>query len=171
MELVKMIKGDYKNYDAVEKVIRYTTNPEKTEGYIGACGMDPFDPEHMIVQMHKVKRAFEKEKGYRQVKHFVVSFPDSGITKEQALRMAEEIATFYKSRYQICYAVHSNTENLHIHFVMNTVSYIDGRLYSEGIMELIQLKQHVNQVVTKYSRGTGNATSLMEWIECCENEI
>ena len=75
------------------------------------------------------------------------------ITPEEAQWIAEDVARFYSSRYQICYGVHLNTDDLHIHFALNTVSFIDGKLFSEGWMELEQLKLYVHKVVLKYRSG------------------
>ena len=84
-------------------------------------------------------------------KMFIISFDKKDhITPEEAQWIAEDVAKFYSSRYQICYGVHLNTDDLHIHFALNTVSFIDGKLFSEGWMELERLKRYVNEVILKY---------------------
>lgn len=154
MELVKIVNGEYRNKDAVSNVIHYITDPEKTGHYIGAIGVNPYDPQKMVDQMILVKKAFGKEKGHRNVRHFIVSFDKkSHITPEEARWIAEDVAGFYSSRYQICYGVHLNTDDLHIHFALNTVSFIDGKLFSEGWTDLERLKQHVHRAVLKYRPG------------------
>ena len=151
MELVKIVNGEYKNRDALSNVIHYITNPEKTEHYIGAIGVNPYDPQKMVDQMLLVKKVFGKEDGHRNVRHFIISFDKKDhITPEEAQWIAEDVARFYSSRYQICYGVHLNTDDLHIHFALNTVSFIDGKLFSEGWMELERLKRYVNEVILKY---------------------
>lgn len=37
---------------------------------------------------------------------------------------------FYADTYQIVYAVHEDAAHLHIHFVMNMISYLDGKRYA-----------------------------------------
>ena len=74
MELVKIVNGEYKNRDALSNVIHYITNPEKTEHYIGAIGVNPYDPQKMVDQMLLVKKVFGKEDGHRNVRHFIISF-------------------------------------------------------------------------------------------------
>lgn len=99
--------------------------------------MNPCDPDQMILQMGKVKAIFGKTNGFRQVRHFIVSFdPAWQVTADMARQIAYEIARFYMGRYQI-------------HFVMNSVSYIDGKLYSGASGDLFELKQHVKNVLNR----------------------
>lgn len=44
--------------------------------------------------------------------------------------IALRISVYYGCSYQIVFGVHTDTEKIHIHFIMNTVSFIDGTMYS-----------------------------------------
>lgn len=150
MDIVK-VKGGYVDNHALRDLIAYATCPEKTKGYIGALGTDPSDPAKMLEQMQFVKNAYGKTDGYRQLRHIIISpEPQWGITVDAAYRMAYDIAKFYGNRYQICFGVHSDTDHVHIHMVQNTVSYIDGKLFSGAGTELIVFKMYVNQVIYRY---------------------
>lgn len=48
------------------------------------------------------------------------------------------------------YSVHEDTDNYHIHFVMNTVSWVDGHVFSEGPAELQQFKNYVNNLYNTF---------------------
>lgn len=148
MEIIKVIGKPYKENKALENVINYATNMGKTQGYIGGYGVNPCKPDQMIQQMYQVKNVCGKATGYRQLRHYIVSFePVWEVTADMALHMAYEIARHYMGQYQICFGVHLDTKQIHIHFVMNTVSYIDGRLYSGSRKELEELKNHVHNVL------------------------
>lgn len=163
MEFVKVTNGDYKNKDALSNVIHYITNPVKTRHYIGAMGVNPYDSEKMIEQMNLVKKVFQKECGHRNVRHFIVSFDKKDhIKPEEARWIADDVARFYSDRYQICYGVHLDTDDLHIHFALNTVSFIDGKLFSEGPRELEELKRHVHEAVLRYRPEKGEAELFAE---------
>ncbi len=150
MEIVKIVNENYKAPSALENVINYVTNKEKTNGYIGGYGVNPCDPAQMILQMEKVKEIFGKTNGFRQIRHFIVSFdPTWQVTADMARQIAYEIARFYMGRYQICFGVHLDKENIHIHFVMNSESYVDGKLYSGALRDLFELKQHVKNVLNR----------------------
>lgn len=148
MEIIKVVGKSYKENKALENVINYATDIEKTQGYIGGYGVNPRKPDQMIKQMYQVKNVYGKETGYRQVRHYIVSFePVWGVTADMALHMAYEIARYYMGQYQICFGVHLDTKQIHIHFVMNTVSYMDGKLYSGSWKELEGFKTHVHDVL------------------------
>jgi len=150
--VVKIISGDYTNKTVIQNEIQYITNPNKTVGLIGGLGVTPFDPEKMIEQMICVKKGFDKyESGYRQIRHIVVSFHKKwNVTPQSAWAIAYEIAWYYAGKYQICFGIHQNTDNLHIHFIQNTVSYIDGKLFSGGPLEFNKFQQYVNQVFGRF---------------------
>lgn len=151
MALVKVIDGKYYSEESISNLIEYVTDENKTQNYIGAIGMNGSVPEKMIQQMKAVKRGFGKEKGYRQARHLIVSFENEMvITPAIAYFIAYDIAGYYSDKYQICFGVHMNTDNIHIHFIQNTVSYINGKLFSGGPVELAQFKRHVDSVIYKY---------------------
>lgn len=80
-------------------------------------------------EMLDVAIAFNKNKGKR-VRHSVLSFAAwENVTPCMADIYAKNIISFYADRYQIVYAVHDNTDEVHIHFVMNQVSFVDGYKY------------------------------------------
>lgn len=157
MEVVRIVNEPYSSIGDLNRVIDYVTNPEETrekedekKRFIGGLGVNPYHSEMMIQQMLAVKKIFHKEEG-RQLRHIIVSFEKEwNVDPQTALYIAYGIAQYYSNRYQICFGVHQSTDNLHIHFVMNTVSFIDGRMYSGAFRELEQFKTHVSEVINRY---------------------
>lgn len=161
MAIVEMVNKSYKDTNAVGTLVSYATDLEKTGGMIGGVGVHFDNPEAMVFQMKMVKHLFGKEEGYRQIRHFIVSFAeDEAVILQNARFIAFEIAQYYGGQYQICYGVHQDTEHLHIHFVFNTVSYIDGKLYSGGPCDLQDLKCYVRHVISKYVPSKRNILIL-----------
>lgn len=151
MAIVKIVNEKYYSSTSIKNLINYATDYSKTHGLIGAIGTNPYDIDKMISQMLAVKNAYGKYEDCRQARHIVVSFEDNGsVDSEIAYIIAYDIARFYAGRYQICFGVHMNTDNIHIHFIQNTVSYVDGKLFSGHWIELNQFKQHVNCIIEKY---------------------
>ena len=141
MEIVKIVGKKYYCEDSIRNLIGYVTDENKTHKYIGAIGTNADEPEKMIQQMEAVKEGFDKKHGYRQARHLIVSFEnDEKITPDIAYFIAYDIACYYSDRYQICFGVHLDTDNIHIHFIQNTVSYVDGKLFSGGPWELEKFK-------------------------------
>lgn len=65
-----------------------------------------------------------------RLRHSVLSFsPDEGLSPAEVKNIASQAIKYYEDKYQIVAAVHEDREHLHIHFGMNTTSYLDGSKY------------------------------------------
>lgn len=123
--------GKYKDDDALYDVISYCTRAGK------ACCVDGIAvyPPNAICEMELLARAYGKDCGLR-LRHWVLSFSTQelkGIRKKQLPEALHKFgwyaASYYGEQYQILFSVHLDSDNPHIHFVMNTVNYKTGRKY------------------------------------------
>lgn len=153
MAHIIMINKPYIDKSSVKNLIKYATTDKKTGKYVrfmGAIGTNSHEPEEMIKQFMKVKKYYEKTDG-RQVRHFVVSFDPSQLegqaSPEMIAKWAYQIAWFYGSRYQVIYGVHEDTDIYHVHFVINTVSYVDGKMYTSGLGEISKLYHYIDSLI------------------------
>ena len=119
-------------------VIRYAVNSEKTQDTGGENGI----PLHRFVsgincspatardEMLAVKKRFGKENG-TVAYHGYQSFAPGEATPEMAHEIGVKLATrLWGDRYQVIVATHLDKKNhLHNHFVLNTVSFVDGIKY------------------------------------------
>ena len=118
-------KGNYKNKDAVSRVIDYICRLDKPE-QVGGMGVFPLYVEDMVNQFLAVKRIYHKEEG-KQVFHIFISFEKSlGFTVDEVMEMGYEIAAYWGYDRQVMFAVHDDTQNIHIHMAINTVAYTNG---------------------------------------------
>ncbi|MCD7855371.1 MAG: relaxase/mobilization nuclease domain-containing protein [Clostridiales bacterium] len=78
----------------------------------------------------------------------IVFFRDEacGIGDFMAAYMGRRIADYIGHRFQTIFAVHTNTENIHIHFIINPVSYRDGSLYKTTTTNLKRYYEIINQM-------------------------
>lgn len=154
MAIVKIVGGKYINPDAVENTICYITgnrNNRQDKVYsVGGLGVDYSKYENAIKQFQATKLVWNKE-DKRQVVHIVVSFGD---TRERLLkpvdieRLAYPIgALLSKGEYQVMWSIHKNTDNLHIHYIINSVSYRTGKKYRLEPDERFLINQRVNVMV------------------------
>lgn len=140
MPVLKIVNG-YDNIDAPEKLIDYILRKAR---FYGGCAVDVY---HAAEQMHFVKEAWNAVDG-RQMYHFIVSFSGKelySIDIDDAIGLAENICRFLGEERQIIYGIHLDTDNLHIHFAMNTVSYRDGKRYASNRGNDIQLARIIEQ--------------------------
>ncbi len=141
--------GKYFDDLALNNVINYVLNPIKAKSrMIGAYG---FQIEFAAQQMEFVSRAYNNYDKLR-LRHFIISFADNDcILPCDAIYIAQRAAEFYANRYQIIFGIHEDADHLHIHIVMNQVSYLDGRKYSGSKKEHYDFVNYMKDVF--YSFG------------------
>lgn len=146
-----ILTNSYFEENSIPNVIHYIIKPEKTlHGFIGGYGVNLLNEQSMIDSFLIVKNIYHKKNG-RQLKHFIVSFSSAeNITPILAYQLAWEIASLYSDKFQILFAVHEETQNLHIHFVVNTVSFVDGRMFDNDLIQNTRVRQKTNQVLQRY---------------------
>lgn len=54
------------------------------------------------------------------------------------------------AEYQTVSAVHEDKQHLHIHTVINSVSYVDGHRYRGTKQEFYTMKDQVRQILRRY---------------------
>lgn len=149
MAMLKVLngKGKYHDLGAREDVAHYICNPLKVEsGFMGGIGVT----EDIVGSMDDIAVKFNKVKGV-QLRHFVLSFlPDELDCPEDVFEVACEIASFISREYQVVFAVHEDTENLHVHFMFHAVSYRDGHRYLGTKREYYDLLNYVNEILKFY---------------------
>ena len=122
-----MKKGDE---DTINDVIAYAANEDKTEMrmYVSAINCNTTCAAR---QFTSVKKQFGKEGGIIAF-HGYQSFAPGETTPEQAheigVKLAEEL---WGDRFQVVVATHLNTNCLHNHFLINSVSFMDGKRYHD----------------------------------------
>lgn len=123
MSNIKVVPGRYVNQDALECLIAGYIFPKAF--IIGGLAVDP---QIAVEQMKLVKDAWNK-RGGKQLHHFILNFSpweSSKITNHKKLeQLAYKVCEHFADEYQIVFGIHDNG-HIHIHFVMNSVSYLTG---------------------------------------------
>lgn len=125
-KLMKYIAGKGKE----NKEVRYY------KGF-GVC----WDPEKAANQMIKIQKYYKKHQQSRRAYHLIMSFENPEYDVNLVKYAADRIGDMLGKRYQIFYGIHEDTKNLHIHFVVNAVSYADGRKWHKSKKETKELKE------------------------------
>lgn len=141
-------KGKYRDANAKADVIAYITNPIKTpHSYIGGYGVDFNDP---AASMNAVSASFGKSNGV-QLRHFIISFDPRELSDYVAANIiADRCAKYISNRYQVVYAVHEDKPHIHIHFVFNSVSYVDGCRYGGHYNEFYDMRKHFKWIMMNF---------------------
>ena len=113
---------------ALEDVIEYAANEDKTEKKIFVSTVN-CSAEYAKDQFDTVKKRFRKEDGTAAF-HAYQSFAPGEATPQQAHDIGVALAKeLWGDSFQVLIATHLNTDCLHNHFVINSVSFRDGKRF------------------------------------------
>ena len=137
------------NFDSIEKLLTYATNPTKTEKLFYTTGIN-CKVDNAVKEMQFVKKLYGKEKGTLAF-HGYQSFKEGEVSPEIAheigVRLAEEM---WGDRFQVVVATHLNTDNIHNHFVINSVSFKDGYKYYSNLSNTALLRKTSDEICEEY---------------------
>ena len=144
MAMLIMMNKSYNDDGALEDVVNYVASGGY--GYYGGYGIDP---RHAAEQMRLVKKLWGKDRG-RRVRHFILSFDRSeSIGYERAMQIGFNICQYY-SDYQSVYGLHTDTDHIHLHFAVNTVSFKNGKMYAEGVSDWHRLSGYIQGLMPQW---------------------
>ena len=84
--------------------------------------------------------------------HGFQSFKHGEVTPEQAHEVGVKLAErMWGDRFQVIVATHLNTDCLHNHFVVNSVSFADGMHYHDNKANLRLLRQRSDELCREYA--------------------
>lgn len=113
-------------YQALRDVLAYAKDEEKTEREFFVQGIN-CNPSTARDQFITIKEQFAKPDGI-QAYHGYLSFKEMDITPELAQKIGMEFAErVWGKRHQIVVTTHLNSKHLHCHFVVNSISFVDGK--------------------------------------------
>lgn len=140
---------------SLKNIIDYVSKEfNKTEDTHNIRGINVADnPEIAKIQMFTTKKEFNKETG-RQYQHYVLSFGvNDNITPHEAMNYAERHAKeCFGDRFEVFLAVHQDSagEKLHVHYVVNSVSFIDGKKIQTSNQDYDNFKNINDQIAKEH---------------------
>lgn len=129
MFILKEVKEFYSDLSAIENVTNYIIADKNNQGmilpWVGSYNI--FNVINSAWEMYSIK-AYYNDLNRNYIRHFIISFEQSDyFTFADAMLMAVKVCGYFCGDFQVVYAVHQNTRHLHIHFVLNTTSFVDGK--------------------------------------------
>ena len=134
-----LVRNEYQDYRALRRVLTYVLRSNQYGGY-------GIDPARAYEQMVFVKEAYHKKSGV-QLKHFFITFHDREMLYvgfEEILQLGLEVGKYF-GEYQMVYGIHLDSNHVHLHFVMNTTSFMDGHKYSDGLSKFNGLCRYLRE--------------------------
>ena len=129
-------KTDGNNYNeialqALHDVMAYASDEYKTEKRLYVSGVN-VTPDTAKDKMQQTKLRYGKTDGIIAF-HAIQSFKPGEATPELAHKIGVEFAKeMWGDRFEVLIATHLNKEHLHNHFVINSVSFVDGKKYYDN---------------------------------------
>ena len=162
-EKTKVPEYTSEQYQALADVLKYAKDEEKTERefYVDGINCNASTARDQFVT---VKEQFDKTGGI-QAYHGYLSFKDEpNINPELAQKIGMEFAKrVWGERFQVVVTTHLNTKHLHCHFVVNSVSFVDGKRMANNEKHWRHFRHIADELCRKYQldvienphRGTG----------------
>ena len=147
-------KNDYlengvDDYDSIRQVMMYATNADKTEKQFYTTGIN-CDVDSAVEEMRNAKDFWHKTDGILAF-HAEQSFKENEVTPEIAheigVRLAEEM---WGDRFEVVVSTHLNTNHYHNHFVINSVSFKDGKRYYDKRETYAELRRLSDSLCEEY---------------------
>ena len=139
----------WKVSERLDITIDYAVNGDKTEQKLYVSGINCI-PNTAFNEIKNVKKQFFKTTGIQGF-HGVQSFIVGEVTAEQAhkigLQLAEEL---WGDRFQVIVSTHLNTDNIHNHFVLNSVSFLDGKRFCNTKKDYALMRKTSDRLCEEY---------------------
>ena len=164
MATVTYIKETRQHPSAMVSVMRYCLQESKTvdgltgQRYVSGIGCDGLNS---ITEFLATKHAYGKLDGINFYQYVQSFSPRENITYEQAHNIAREFAMKAWPGHEVQVTTHCDAKHIHSHFVINSVSFVDGRKLRQDPNTLKQLRaisdelcrMHGLSVLPPYEKG------------------
>ena len=130
-------------------LIEYAINGEKTENKLYVSGINCM-PDTAYQEMTNVKKQFFKTGGI-ECFHGYQSFATGEVTPKQAHEIGVKLAKeLWGDKFQVVVSTHINTDNIHSHFVINSVSFVNGKRFGNTKKDYAVMRKTSDRLCEEY---------------------
>ena len=144
--------GKYQDDNALHDVLAYCGRYGKAS-LVDGIGVYP---PNAIYEMERLAQAYAQARGVR-LRHWALSFSKEELRKINRKSLPVMLhhfgwyaASYYGGQYQIVFAIHLDSDNPHIHFVMSTVNYQTGKKYPGDKADYYSYQQYLRDFFSGY---------------------
>ena len=159
--------------DGLKEVLTYTTQGYKTNEKEFITGIN-CDPNTAVKQMLNTKRSYNKDDG-RLAYHAVQSFKPGEVTPEQCHEIGVKLAELmWGDRFEVVVSTHLDKQHLHNHFVVNSVSWVDGGKFKNSKEDYQHFRNLSDDLCSGYNlsiiHSNGKGMHRSEWQAVHDNK-
>ena len=148
MAIIKVKKDFSGGLKYLKNVCSYIYDQKYAVG-LGGNGVNPYHPDICYEQMLAVKKYYAKTTTNPLI-HVIISYniketPDI----QTAVYYTRQIAEYFRKGYQTLYCTHNADHDhswFHGHILVNSVSFMDGKMFSTGSEEMKQFQKWVESI-------------------------
>ncbi len=158
----KTTEASRKKLHEIEGIVDYAADELKTERCTYVTGIHLDSVETAAAEFMEVKQ-IEGKLGGRACYHGYQSFREDEVDADTAHKIGVALATeLWGDRFQVVVATHCNTNHYHNHFVLNSVSDVDGLKFYNSPADYRRMREVSDRLckeyglsVIKYPEGKG----------------
>ena len=155
----KTIDRKYLDVD-LYRTLEYAANAEKTDQRMYVTALNcPL--ETVCRSMMETKRRFGKLKG-NVAYHGYQSFRPGELTPETCHEIGLETARRMWPDYEVVVTTHLNTDSLHNHFIVNSVSFKTGEKFQNKIQDHVRLREVSDALCLNYELSVLGKSKLYQ---------
>lgn len=157
MATVTYIRESKQSISAMKGVIDYCCQDKKVYDKISnqrlISGIN-CDGENAFAEFLATKKSYKKTDGMNFYQYVQSFSPEENITPEQAHEVALEFAEKAWTGYEVLVATHCDAQHIHSHFVINSVSFENGRKLRQNPNTLKSLRALSNEICRQHNLST-----------------
>jgi len=137
------------DFQGLQNVLDYTQQDTKTEKQFYVTGIN-CDPAAACRQMSQTKLQFQKTDGILAF-HGYQAFAPGEATPETAHAIGVKLAKeLWGERFEVVVSTHLDKHHLHNHFVLNSVSFLDGKRYYDNKATYALMRETSDRLCREY---------------------
>ena len=152
--------------DGLNEVLTYTTQGYKTNEKEYITGIN-CSPATAVKQMIHTKKSYGKDDGVLAF-HAIQSFKPGELTPEQCHEIGVRLAgLMWGDRFEVVVSTHLDKQHLHNHFVVNSVSFMDGKKFDNNRNDYCRFRHLSDDLCNGYNlsviHSNGKGMHHSEW--------
>ena len=160
MAVFKIIAHPPTDRRGLKALLGYVLQEEKTEEKLVSATGDfqdynygyIYDRDRVYEEFHRVQAEYHKERG-RLCSHCVMSFPPGEVKPQLAHELGTELADKLWPGHQVLVVTHIDKAHIHNHFIVNSVSYVNGDKIHTSKKDLQQMKKICDSLCLEHGLG------------------